>query len=631
MRTLHVRSTLPALAAVFAVALSACGGSTNIAPNAPVHAGTAMPTNPSAPQSHATTAQVVIHIPPKSAQTAAHTRRPTYVSPSTASINVAVDGGTPVNTSLSSSSPNCTTSGNPPVSTCTITIDVPTGGMHAFAFTALDANSAPLSTNTVSQALTAGAVNALNVTLNGIPTSISVMPATANPNLTVTVQNGVQFLAESTQMLLINTLDADSNVIVGPGTPIITATVTNPSAGSGITLSPVQNSTNAFNLSSTGFGSATLTLVSPTPAGPTISTTFAVHGVAQVSTLAGNPDLGGFADGTAGAAQFNRPAFLAYNAANGNLYVTDSENCNVRQANPTSGAVKTIAGNATAGQTCGFMDGTGTSALFKGPQGIAYDANDGDLYVTDMDNCNIRRVNPTSGAVTTIAGKACANNVGGFMDGTGTSALFNGPAGIAYDASDGNLYVTDTFNCNIRQVNPTSGAVKTIAGNATAIQTCGFGDGTGTSALFRDPEGIAYDANDGNLYVTDTNNCNIRQVNPTTGAVKTIAGNATATQTCGFMDGTGTSTLFSFPAGIAYDASSGNLYVTDTQGEVIRQVNPAIGTVVTIAGSAHDAAFANGLGTNALFHFPEGIAIDTGNGNLYVTDSDNNLIRQIQP
>jgi DNA-binding beta-propeller fold protein YncE len=173
--------------------------------------------------------------------------------------------------------------------------------------------------------------------------------------------------------------------------------------------------------------------------------------------------------------------------------------------------------------------------------------------------------------VTTIAGNpgTCRQSPT-FSDGSGTSALFNQPVGIAYDPSNGDLYVTDSKNCAIRQVT-VAGAVTTIAGNPG---TCGFSNGSGTSALFNVPEGLTYDSSNGNLYVVDSGNCAIRQVT-IAGAVTTIAGNpSTCDQSPTFSNGSGTSALFFAPEFIAYDSANDELYLTDTGNDVIRQIKP---------------------------------------------------------
>src|SRR5206468_413535 len=154
------------------------------------------------------------------------------------------------------------------------------------------------------------------------------------------------------------------------------------------------------------------------------------------------------------------------------------------------GVVTTFAGN----EVPGYVDGTGTSAQFSFPRGIAIDAN-GNLFVADEGNNDIRKITP-AGVVTTFAGSATA---AGNIDGTGTLAQFNAPRGIAIDAN-GNLFVVDALNHAIRKITP-AGVVTTFAGNGFH----GSANGTGTSAQFFSPTGITIDAN-GNLFVADYNN-----------------------------------------------------------------------------------------------------------------------------
>ena len=316
----------------------------------------------------------------------------------------------------------------------------------------------------------------------------------------------------------------------------------------------------------------------------------------EVSTLAGSAV--GFRDGLGRSAQFNTPSGVAVDAA-GNVYVADYDNDRVRKITP-EGLVSTLAGS-----TEGFRDGLGRSAEFNGPAGVAVDAA-GNVYVADEYNHLIRKITP-EGLVSTLAG-----STEGFRDGSGRSAQFSYPVGVAVDAA-GNVYVADYGNHLIRKITP-EGLVSTLAGS-----TEGFRDGAGTSAEFNGPTGVAVDAA-GNVYVADTGNHLIRKITPE-GLVSTLAGS-----TEGFRDGLGTSAEFSYPIGVAVDAE-GNVYVADYGNHLIRKVTPE-GLVSTLAGSTE--GFRDGSGTSAEFSYPIDVAVDAA-GNVYVADGDNNLIRKITP
>jgi sugar lactone lactonase YvrE len=330
--------------------------------------------------------------------------------------------------------------------------------------------------------------------------------------------------------------------------------------------------------------------------------------VPGLAVFAGVPSGQGSADGTGAAARFDWPFGVAVDGA-GNVFVADLENNTIRKIT-SSGVVTTLAGSAGLS---GSADGTGAAARFSGPEGVAVDGA-GNVFVADYHNNTIRKITP-SGVVTTLAGTAGSS---GSADGTGAAARFNQPRGVAVDGS-GNVFVADSYNNAIRKITP-NGVVTTLAGTAGSY---GSADGTGATARFNNPSGVAVDGA-GNVFVTDYNNTTIRKITPT-GVVTTLAGSAGLS---GSADGTGAAARFSDPEGVAVDGS-GNVLVADWENNTIRKITPT-GVVTTLAGTAGSYGSADGTGAAARFLGPSGAAVDTA-GNVFVADSDNNTIRKITP
>ena len=331
-----------------------------------------------------------------------------------------------------------------------------------------------------------------------------------------------------------------------------------------------------------------------------------VSGGVPVTTWSGAAPTPGYVDARGRAARFNSPGGIAVDNA-GNAYVADSWNHAIRKIAP-DGSTTTLAGGVQ-----GAADGFGTNAEFDFPSAVAVDGV-GNVYVADESNNAIRMITP-GGQVTTVAGLPGDKNAG-FNDGSGASARFNHPSGLAVDGQ-GNIYVADTWNQVIRMVTP-DGIVTTLAGTP---RTQGYNNGTATNALFSFPTGIALDQFK-TLYVCDTRDCVIRVVT-TNGVVSTLAGRP------GFIDGAdgqGTNGHFAFPEGLAVDGL-GNVFVADTGNDTIRKISPD-GTVTTICGQAGLAEATDGSGTNALFYTPTGVGL-TGDGRLFVTERGNNSIRVI--
>ena len=327
-----------------------------------------------------------------------------------------------------------------------------------------------------------------------------------------------------------------------------------------------------------------------------------------VTTLAGSTGIEGSIDDTGSSARFSYPNSIIADGA-GNVYVADRGNSTIRKITP-AGVVTTFAGTA---EKPGSTDGTGDAARFYSPFGVAVDAA-GNLYVADTGYSTIRRIS-SERETTTIAGSA--GGIGG-GDGTGAAARFWDPHGVATDSA-GNVYVADSQNQTIRKITP-AGIVTTFAGLA---RSGGSSDGTGSTARFRYPHGVAVDAAD-NVYVADTANYTIRKITPA-GVVSTIAGSPGAPGSTDSWQGV---VRFNWPESIAV-TSAGTVYVADTQNHTIRKIEGGM-WVTTFAGFAGYPGSNNGTGNYARFTSPKGVATDSA-GNVYVADSTNNAIRKITP
>jgi streptogramin lyase len=327
----------------------------------------------------------------------------------------------------------------------------------------------------------------------------------------------------------------------------------------------------------------------------------------SVTTLAGSAGNPGSANGTGAAARFFLPNGLTVDAS-GTVYVADSRNHTLRKITAT-GVVTTYSGVAgSAGSTDGEV---ALTQRFNTPNAVAVDTS-GTLFVADSANHTIRKIT-SAGAVTTFAGKAISS---GSADGTGSAARFFHPNSTAVDAS-GTIYVADSDNHTIRKITP-NGQVTTWVGSPGIS---GNTNGSGSAARFNFPYGVTVTAS-GTVYVADTNNHLIRKITPE-GVVTTLAGSAGVS---GSTNGTGTSARFNFPNGVAVDGT-GTVYVADSSNFTIRKITSA-GVVTTLAGSAGNSGSVNGSGSSARFNFPYGLAVDSA-GKVYVADGGNHLIRAI--
>lgn len=389
----------------------------------------------------------------------------------------------------------------------------------------------------------------------------------------------------------------------------------------------------------------------------------------NISTTAGN----GFTlsnDGNGGpavtAAVFN-PDEVTTDSL-GDVFIADALNNRVQEIAATghtqfgiamtAGDVYTVAGNAQGASGFSGDGGPGTSALLDVPIGLATDSA-GDLFIGDADNNRVQEVNASTGIITTVAGSASGSSGTSGDGGKATSALLNGPWGLAVDKF-GDLYIADQGNSRIQEVfaaggehwgqTMTAGDIYTVAGSAAGT----FGDsgdgGLATSALLGNAGGVAVDGA-GNLYVSDSINNQVREVAAATGThwgqsmtandIYTVAGDTGGSSGTSGDGGIGTAALLNDPIGVAADAA-GDIYIADGFNDRIQEIAAADGTqwgqsmtagfVYTVAGHADGTGGASsgdgGPATSAILDIPFGIGVDPS-GDLFLTDESGNLIREV--
>jgi sugar lactone lactonase YvrE len=302
-------------------------------------------------------------------------------------------------------------------------------------------------------------------------------------------------------------------------------------------------------------------------------------------------------------------------AANGDVYIADSNNDVIRRVDARNTIIEPVAGNHDLGAGFSGDNGPAIVAQLDTPDGVAI-APDGDLIVADSHNDRIRRVDRPTGIITTIAGSG-ENGYDG-DEKPATEAALNTPSAVAA-APNGDIYIADTLNYRIRMIDAKTGLIHTVAGDGTPGDGQKVGDGgRATEAHLNMPADVAIDARNGDIYIADMHHNRVRRVDAKTHIITTVAGSGKWGY--GGDDGPATQALLSGPAGIAIvpePQGKVTIFVADYYNEHVRAVGPD-GIIRDLSDEGREA-----FGTPTRVAFA---ASGPRRGWLYVTDSSEDKV-----
>ncbi|KAL5700311.1 Protein SUPPRESSOR OF QUENCHING 1 [Ranunculus cassubicifolius] len=316
------------------------------------------------------------------------------------------------------------------------------------------------------------------------------------------------------------------------------------------------------------------------------------------------------------------PGKLAVDTLNNRLFIADSNHNRIVVTDLDGNFIVQIGSTGEEGLQNGNFD----DATFNRPQGLAYNPKKNLLYVADTENHAIREIDFVNESVRTLAGNGTKGSdyEGG---GKGTNQVLNSPWDVCFEPNNEIVYIALAGQHQIWQHDTLDGSTRAFSGDGFERNLNGS---SSKSSSFAQPSGISLSPDLKEMYVADSESSSIRAVQLKTGGTRLLAGGdpliAENLFRFGDQDGVGSDALMQHPLGVVC-GSDGQIYIADSYNHKIKMLDPTSKRVVTLAGTGN-AGFKDGPKLSAQLSEPAGIAQD-GNGRLFIADTNNSEIRYI--
>ncbi|KAK9084377.1 hypothetical protein Scep_030848 [Stephania cephalantha] len=316
------------------------------------------------------------------------------------------------------------------------------------------------------------------------------------------------------------------------------------------------------------------------------------------------------------------PGKLAVDILNNRLFISDSNHNRIVVTDLDGNFILQI---GSTGED-GLRDGAFDYAMFNRPQGLAYNPKKNLLYVADTENHALREIDFVNESVHTLAGNGTKGSdyVGG---GKGSTQVLNSPWDVCFEPANEIVYIAMAGQHQIWRHSTVDGVTKAFSGDGYERNLNGS---SSTSTSFAQPSGISLSPDLNEIYVADSESSSIRALDLKTGGSRLLAGGDPVFSDnlfrFGDQDGVGSDALLQHPLGV-FCGNDGQVYVADSYNHKIKKLNPASKRVVTVAGTGR-AGFKDGLVRSAQLSEPSGI-VEAGNGKLLIADTNNSVIRYL--